>query len=173
MLRSIVDHGEHVVAVREARAQAIVLNVVPVVVALEEVDKRTHVEGTHNRAALEGALALLDDLRSILVGRVHREALLQVRHGAFFLVLPVQGGADAVVPLRVSHALGLNAAQQLHCVLDVFLEGIHVRLGVVDVGARQQARQLVVHRGRGLSLDERDDLLVFLLLMEKSDLVDE
>jgi len=107
------------------------------------------------------------------VGGVHREALLQVRHGAFFLILPVQGGADAVVPLRVSHALGLDAAQQLHRVLDVFLEGIHVGLGVVDVGARQQARQLVVHRGRRLSLDERDDLLVFLLLMEKSDLVDE
>ena len=107
------------------------------------------------------------------MGRVHREALLQVRHGAFFLVLPVQGGANAVVPLRVRHALGLNAAQQLHRVLDVLLERIHVGLGVIDVGARQKARQLVVHRGRGLSLDERDDLLVFLLLMEKSNLVDE
>ena len=65
------------------------------------------------------------------MGGVHREALLQVGQRTLFLVLPVQGGTDAVVPHGVSHAFGFDTAQQLDRVRDEFLERIHVGLRVV------------------------------------------
>ena len=153
--------------------QAVVLHVVGVVIRFEEVDDPLKINGTHNPAAIKSALALLDDLRRVLVGRIHGEALLEVGQRALLLILPVQGSTNAVIPHRVCHALCFNAAQQLDGVPDEFLEGIHVRLRVVNVGARQQASQLVVQRCWRIAFDERNDLLVFLFFMQSIDLRDE
>ena len=110
-VRTLVRDREDEVAATNTHVQALIFDPVVEVVAIEVIDESLHLEGAHDRATLNGSLALGDDFRRVLVGWIHGEALLQVRQRALLLVLPVQGRADAVVPARIRHAFSLDAAQ--------------------------------------------------------------
>ena len=151
----------------------LVFHFVAVVLLLEVADEAREVDGADDPAAIKGTLALLDQLGRVGVGRVHGDALFEVRQGALFLVQPIQGATDAVVPQRVGQALRLDAVQQLHGAIDVLGEGIHVRLRVVNVGARQQTRELVAHRCWRQLFDQCDDLLMLTLVVQGVDPINE